>query len=173
MKASLLITRILVAIFIASASQVNASAEGLPLIEMPTTPEAPDLALNRLNGDSFDIRSYRGKIIVVNFWATWCSPCLKEMPLLEEAWASLEKEGILLVAVNLGDTPDKIRRFLKNRPITFPVLLDFDSDTFGPWQIQALPTTYIVGPDGHIHYGAVGDREWAAPEILDTIRSLK
>ena len=133
-----------------------APADGLPLIEFPQKPETPDLKLRRLNGDNFDIRSVRGRIVVVNFWATWCAPCLKEMPVFEEAWASLQKDNILLVAVNLGDTVDKIQRFLKHRPVTFPILLDVDSDTFEPWQIQSLPTTYVVGRDGRIHYGAIG-----------------
>ena len=75
--------------------------------------------------------------------------------------------------MNLGDTPEKIERFLKYRPITFPILVDIDSDTFDPWQIQSLPTTYIVTPDGRIHSGAIGDREWDSTAILDTIRKLR
>jgi thiol-disulfide isomerase/thioredoxin len=148
-------------------------AEGLPLIEFPEKPQAPALKLPLLNGGTFDIGSYRGRIIVVNFWASWCAPCLREMPVFEKAWQSLQQEDILLVAVNLGDTPEKIRRFLKHRPVTFPVLVDIDSDSFAPWQIHSLPTTYIVGPDGFIHFGAIGDREWDSTNILDTIRNLR
>lgn len=147
--------------------------EGLPLIEFPQKPGAPSLVLKTLEGDIFDIAAYRGRVVIVNFWATWCAPCLKEMPVLEKAWESLQKDNVLLVAVNLGDTPDKIQRFLKHRPVTFPILVDVDSDTFEPWQIQSLPTTYIVGPDGRIHFGAIGDRDWASRDILDTITNLR
>lgn len=148
-------------------------SEGIPLIEFPEKPEAPALVLSRLDGDRFDIASHRGRVVVVNFWATWCAPCLKEMPAMEQAWQSLQQDNVLLVAVNLGDTPERIQRFLNHRPVTFPILVDIDSETFVPWQIHSVPTTYVIGPDGRIHYGAIGDREWASKGILDTIRNLR
>ena len=131
---------------------MNASSRSNSPLVSSTGPPSPEsrTRLSLLDGDTFDIESYRGRIVVVNFWATWCAPCLKEMPVFEKVWSTLRQEGILLVAVNLGDTPDKIERFLKHRPVTFPILLDIDSGTFEPWQIQSLPTTYIVGPDGRI-----------------------
>jgi thiol-disulfide isomerase/thioredoxin len=149
------------------------TAGGLPLIEFPVKPPAPELKLVQLNGEPFDIAAESGRIVIVNFWATWCAPCLKEMPAFEAAWKELQDEDILLVGVNLGDTPHQIGRFLKHRPVTFPILLDVESTTFDTWQIQRLPTTYIVGPDGMIHLGAIGDRDWASQDILDSIRRLK
>ena len=146
---------------------------GLPMIEFPVKPMAPGLSLPQLDGSSFDLAKYTGRTVVVNFWATWCPPCLKEMPALESAWQRLRERGVVVVAVNLGDTPERIRRFLERRPVTFPILLDTGSRSFDPWQIQNLPTTYVVGPDGFIHYGAIGDREWDSEEILQPILSLR
>ena len=151
----------------------NGDANGLPLIEFPVKPPAPATKLQEYKGELFDLEVYRGRVVVVNFWATWCAPCLKEMPALEKAWKKLREEDIMLVGVNLGDTPRKIKRFLKHRPVSFPILMDIDSDTFEPWQIQRLPTTYVVGPDGRIHFGAIGDRDWNSAQILNTIRRLK
>jgi len=156
----------------ATAAQ-EGHANGLPLIEFPVKPPAPAMQLQEYQGKAFDLEEHRGRVVVVNFWATWCVPCLKEMPALEKAWKTLQTEDVLLVGVNLGDTPRKIERFLKHRPVSFPILMDIDSDTFEPWQIQRLPTTYIVGPDGRIHLGAIGDRDWNSAQILNSIRSLK
>ena len=150
-----------------------AYANSLPLIEFPVKPPAPPMQLHEYKGEAFDLAAYRGRVVVVNFWATWCAPCLKEMPALEKAWKKLQKENVLLVGVNLGDTERKIRRFLKHRPVSFPILMDIGSDMFEPWQIQRLPTTYVVGPDGLIHLGAIGDRDWASDEILSSILKLK
>ena len=95
------------------------------------------------------------------------------MPALEEAWKTLRGKDILLVGVNLGDTSRKVERFLKHRPVSFPILMDVGSDMFEVWQIQSLPTTYIVGRDARIHLGAIGDRDWASDDILDMIINLK
>ena len=148
-------------------------ANGLPLIEIPVKPQAPAMQLQTYEGKPFDLADHRGRVVVVNFWATWCAPCLKEMPALEKAWKTLRGKDILLVGVNLGDTSRKVERFLKHRPVSFPILMDVGSDMFEVWQIQSLPTTYIVGPDARIHLGAIGDRDWASDDILNMIINLK
>ena len=150
-----------------------AHGDELPLVEFPVKPDAPALSLPQLDGAPFDLARYTGRTVVVNFWATWCLPCIKELPALEEAWQKLQKRDVVLVAVNMGDTPERIRRFLARRPVSFPILMDAGSQTSTPWQIQGLPTTYVVGPDGRIHYGAIGDRDWSSDAILDPVFSLK
>jgi thiol-disulfide isomerase/thioredoxin len=151
----------------------NSAAPVQRLIELPQKPEAPALDLPDLAGMRHTIKAYRGKVVVVNFWATWCAPCRKEFPVLERAWKKLEQEGVVLLAVSLGDGRESGERFLRRLPVSFPVLLAPDQSIGTLWQLQGMPTTYVVDRNGRIYFGAIGEREWDDQAILDQILTLK
>ncbi len=150
----------------------QALANAKNLVEMPIKPPVPALRLEDLNGRLHDIARYRGKVVVVNFWATWCAPCRRELPSLQRAWSKLKPHGVELFAVSMGDRKEKVTQFLKRYPADIPILLDEGSSLRGSWQLQGMPTTYVVTPGGLIHFGAIGEREWDDPAILDQILSL-
>jgi peroxiredoxin len=146
---------------------------GKGLSEVPGKPQAPAFELVDLDGKIHHLSDYRGKVLVVNFWATWCPPCREEMPSMERAWQKMKQEGMVMMAINVGEDEDTIFQFTANYPVTFPLLLDQDSEVVGRWGVRGLPTTYVVDPRGRVVYRAIGGREWDDPGLLEMMRALK
>ncbi len=146
---------------------------GEGLTEVPGHPAAPGFRLPDLDGREHRLADYRGKVVVVNFWATWCPPCRAEMPSMERAWQRMKDRDMVMIAINMGEDEDTVFRFTADYPVTFPLLLDPATDTAGPWGVRGLPTTYVVDPEGRIVYRAIGGREWDDPELLRQLEALK
>ncbi len=143
------------------------------LSPIPNKPMAPDFTLKDLDGRSHRLSDYRGQAVVLNFWATWCPPCRREMPSMERAWQRLQKKGAVILAVDVGEDLDTVYTFLADIPVSFPLLLDEDAEIVSRFPIRGLPTTYVVDPSGHLVYQAVGGRDWDDPEVLKTILDLR
>ena len=138
----------------------------------PWSGATPPLQLADLEGKAHRLSDYRGKVVLVNFWATWCAPCRDEMPSIERLRASLEGRPFAVLAVNLAEPESRIRKFLEVMPLRFPVLLDRDGGTTRAWQAKYLPATYIVAPDGSVRYRHLGELDWSRPEIRSLILGL-
>jgi len=132
----------------------------------------PPLALTDLDGKPRELSDYRGKVVVMNFWATWCGPCVKEMPDFEKLADNLSNEDFALITVNFGEKAERIKPFLKKIEVDVPVLLDPDMSTSKAWVKAGLPTTYIIDADQKIRYQVLGALEWASPEVEAKIREL-
>jgi thiol-disulfide isomerase/thioredoxin len=145
-----------------------AAAELKPWPGGPT----PSLELVDLQGKKHSLADYRGKVVLINFWATWCAPCREEMPSIERLRASLEGRPFAVLAVNLAEPESRIQKFLDAMPLGFPILLDRDTKTTRAWQAKVLPATYIVGADGAIRYRHVGELDWSKPEVRKQIVAL-
>jgi len=157
-------------IFIAFFS--NSYAEEL-LSPLSSKPNAPEFMLHDMDENIKELDDYKGKPIIVNFWATWCPPCRAELPSMNRAWKKVKDEGIEMLAINIGEDAETIAAFIKEYPIDFTVLLDESSEELSNWHIRGLPTTYVVDPEGQVVYRAVGGREWDNKKILDQVRALK
>jgi len=136
-------------------------------------PRAPDFALVDEDGDIHRLSDYKGKPVILNFWATWCPPCREEIPSMNRAWKKIKDEGIEMIAINVGEDEDTIFAFTAEYPIDFQVLLDESGEMMKKWPVKGLPTTFILDIRGHIVYRATGGREWDADELLDKVRKLK
>ncbi len=137
------------------------SAIGAPLSSSPSPREgflAPDFTLDTLQGEKVTLSHLRGKIVVVNFWATWCLPCRKETPALEKAYEQYEDSGIVILGVNLTnqDSVSDVESFVQEFKLTYPILLDRDGSVSNLYQIEGLPTTFFINREGIIRTVIVG-----------------
>jgi thiol-disulfide isomerase/thioredoxin len=133
---------------------------------------APEVRFATLSGEQFSTSDLRGKVVLVNFWATWCVPCREEMPSIERLRTSLAGRPFVVLAVNLAEPESRIRKFLEAVPVGFPVLLDQNAQTAKAWQARVLPATFLVGPDGVVRYQHFGELDWSKPEVRETILAL-
>jgi len=132
----------------------------------------PPLELADLEGKAHRLADYKGRAVLVNFWATWCEPCRAEMPSFERLRAAMEAQRVTVLAVNLAEPESRIRRFLESTPVRYPILLDRDGTTARAWQARMLPATYVIGPDGNIRYRHLGELDWSSPEVRELLLKL-
>ena len=134
---------------------------------------APSLVLADIRGVEHSLEQYRGKVVVVNFWATWCPPCVEELPSLENAWQRYRQQGLVVLAVS-GEERDVVTSFLERLPseITFPVLIDGDMKSGNRWQIRGLPTTVVVDRSGDVHWRAEGQLDFSASDVNKKLLAL-
>jgi len=153
-----------------------ARADSTPqtMTAVPDKPAAPDFALKDADGKLHRLSESRGKVVMVNFWATWCPPCRREMPSMQRAWEKLQGGNFEMYAVNAGEDEDTIFGFTFSTGVelTFPILLDRDAHVIKAWPVVALPTSFVIDPQGRIVYRAVGGREWDDLQLLRQIRKL-
>jgi len=132
----------------------------------------PPLRLMDLEGKEHALEAYRGQVVLINFWATWCEPCREEMPSIERLRRSLQGRPFAVLAVNLAEPESRVQRFAREVPLGFPLLLDRDGATARMWKARMLPATYIVGPDGRIRYAYFGELDWSRDDVRQLIAAL-
>ncbi len=132
----------------------------------------PALSLTDLDGAAHTLAELRGQVVLVNFWATWCPPCVKELPSLQRLYGQLRERGLAILAVDVGEPAGEVRSFVAPFGLGFPVLLDEQGAALDRWRVHAFPTNFIVDRTGTIRYAFFGALEWDAPEVLATLEPL-
>lgn len=132
----------------------------------------PALQLPDTKGRTHKLSEYRGKVVLINFWATWCTPCREEMPSIERLRRAMTGKPFVVLAVNLGEPEPRVRQFLQSVPLGFPVLLDADMAAAKAWKVRQLPASFVVGPDGRIRYSYIGDLDWSREAVRKTVAEL-
>ncbi len=142
------------------------------LMPYPDAGETPELSLADTRGEVHDLADYRGKVVLVNFWASWCPPCIKEMPGLQKLQAKLADRPFSILAVNVGEKRYDVWKFTKLVDFTLPTPLDTYKRTFSAWGAEVLPTSFLLDTRGQVRYRVQGDLEWDTPEVISLIEEL-
>jgi thiol-disulfide isomerase/thioredoxin len=132
----------------------------------------PALVLKDLQGAPHDLAQYRGKVVLVNFWATWCEPCRDEMPSMQRLQRRFEGKPFVVIAVNVGESEARIGEFLQKLPLDFLILRDHSSAAMKAWGVRGLPASFVVGRDGRIRYSHIGELNWDDEKLAATVERL-
>ncbi len=133
---------------------------------------AADFVLKDVDGQQHRLKDYRGNVVVLNFWATWCPPCRAELHSMERAHQLLSTKNIKIVAINVGEDADTVFTFTSDYAMSYDVLMDVDSKVIKQYPVIGLPTTFIIDPQGRLVYRAVGSRDWADVKLHLKLEAL-
>jgi peroxiredoxin len=133
---------------------------------------APDFTLPTADGQQVSLQQYRGKVVFLNFWATWCIPCREEMPALERLHQTYQTQDLAIISIDLKESADQVKVFFQKHSLSFPALLDQNGSVFRDYLVAGMPTTYLIGRDGTMLARGVGGRDWTRAEALQLIQEL-
>jgi thiol-disulfide isomerase/thioredoxin len=165
----------LAALLLLSIAGIASSAKSeyghQPLTTVADPVPAPELRLPDLTGDLVELDGLEGRVVLVNFWATWCPPCRREMPALQRLSERLGTEAFRVLGVNVREGPERIANFLQSLPVPpgFPILLDRSGETSRAWGVRVVPTTWVIDRGTNRVLGAVGEVDFDSPELVEQL----
>ena len=141
--------------------------------QMKVKKKAPNFSLEDLNGQKVELKNFKGKVIFLNFWATWCGPCKEEMPSIESLWQWFKGKDFLLLSISVDYEGVKpVKEYVEKQRYTFRVLIDPQCQTLDLYEVKAIPTTLIIDKKGQIIAMAVGPKDWKSPEARSLVDLL-
>jgi peroxiredoxin len=146
--------------------------EKMEVVRVPHSPQAVDVRLPDLNGTRVDLSDFRGKIVFLNFWATWCPTCVTEMPAMEKLHRKLRNKDFAMVAISIQDSASRVKDFLRKNNLTFTALLDSSGESGAGFGLRVIPTTIILAKTGQVIGIALGPREWDSRESITLFEYL-
>jgi len=165
---------ILPLLFLLSAvAQASAPLENLFAIPEDSRLDAPGFEIENLRGGNSSLADYKGKVVLLNFWATWCMPCRAEMPGMETIWKKYKDQGLVIAAISVDEgSPKRIETFSKLLDLSFPILLDPESEVSDLYKVSNMPTSFLIDRNGKIISRIVGTEEWTSPEAIQLVEDI-
>jgi len=147
------------------------TAGELTQIPPPDSP-APGFELKALDGKLHRLEDYHGKVVLLNFWASWCPPCLVELPGMQRLAVQFAEEPFAVLLINVGESPFKVAKFMHMLGLRLTALMDPEHQTFRAWGGSVYPTSFILDANGQIRYTVIGPTDWNGDEVAAAVRSL-
>lgn len=144
------------------------------LTKLKTPVPAPNFTLKNMDGESLSLSDYRGKVVMLNFWASWCPPCRHEIPSMESVYQDLLKQGFVVLGINEFEDPDQVFSYMGRLSVfpSFPILFDREGKVSSLYGVKGMPTTFLIDKQGRVVYRAVGGRDFNHPAVRKLIHEL-
>ena len=155
-----------------STAADEAAYEALNLIYLDESIPLPDVSLPDLKGNAVPLLSFRHRVVIINFWTTWCHYCERERAALEALYQIYKEDGLAVLAVNMGETAEQVRAYIEKHRLSFPHVMDPEARAERAFGIQATPTNYLIDRRGHVVAAGMGYRDWTGPPAHRLIQRL-
>jgi len=146
--------------------------KSLSLIKLDEKIKAQNFVLKDLNGNVVRLEDFRGTVVFLNFWATWCPPCRVEMPSMEKLYKEFKNKKFIILAVDMQEDSETVRKFKEKFKLSFPILLDEDGVVASFYGVSGIPATYFINREGYLYAAAMGARDWASEDAIQLIKYL-
>jgi peroxiredoxin len=155
-----------------ACSQISSACDSFGVVKSQVERKAPSFCLKTLDGNQVVLNDLKGKYILLKFWATWCPSCLEELPMMEKLSEGRKDQLVILMAAIDGEKEKKVKRHIKKRKITLPVLLDPKAKTARAYGVNFIPVSFLINREGLIVGTVVGERDWGSPKAWSAVKEL-
>ncbi len=163
---------VLLTVFLLVGCDNSTSEQPLTKVN-PESKLAADFTLTNMQGEQVSLSQYRGKVVILNFWATWCPPCREEMPSMERLYQKYKDQGLVILAVSADENGKKaVSQFLQKTPYSFPILLDSDNIAQNAYGVFRFPESFIIDRNGMVIKKIIGGRDWLSGSTYELINFL-
>jgi thiol-disulfide isomerase/thioredoxin len=159
-------------IIITALFSINSLVQASELKPFDSEQATPPLVLQDLQGKTHDLNDYKGKVVLVQFWATYCGPCRQEMPTMNKMIKQMADVPFKILAIDMGESKAEVEKFVSEVKPEFTILLDESGDSISNWKVFAVPSNFIIDPQGKIRYTLFGGVDWGDETLISKLKAL-